>query len=304
MKELIIVGGGAAGITAGIYSARKFINTTLIAKDFTGQIGASAWIENYTGFKKISGLDLIKNFQEHLKMFEIEIKPFENVERIIKIKNGFKTITDESEYEASSLIIATGREPKKLNVENEDKFLGKGLSYCVTCDETGFKNKIVAVIGGGNAGAEAAIELSRFCAKVILLECLNNLSADKILQLEMKNNRRIKIITSADIKSFDGKNNLEAIIYYDKKNKKTRKISVDGCFVEIGANPNTKFIKNFVNLNKKGEIVVNSVTLETNIKGVFAAGDVTNIRDKQIIIATGEGAKAVFSVYEHLKKYD
>ncbi len=302
MKELIIIGGGAAGITAGIYSARKFINTTLITKDFTGQIGVSAWIENYTGFKKIPGLDLIKNFQEHLKMFEIEIKSFENVERIIKIKNGFKIITDENEYKAKSLIIATGSMPKKLNAENEDKFLGKGLSYCVTCDETAFKNKIVAVIGGGNAGAEAVIELSRFCKKVILLEYLNNLGADKILQMEMKNNRRIKVITSADVKSFDGKNNLEKIIYYDLKNKKTRKISVEGCFIEIGAIPNTRFIKNFVNLNKKGEIVVNPVTLETNIKGVFAAGDVTDIRDKQVVIATGEGAKAALSAYNYLKK--
>lgn len=302
MKDLIIIGGGASGITAGIYAGRKYINTTLITKDFTGQIGTTSWIENYPGFKKISGLDLMKNFKEHLKGLEIEIKSFEVIEKIEKIKNGFRVVTDEKSYSAKSLIIATGAIPKKLKIKNEDKFLGHGLSYCVTCDETAFKNKVVAVVGGGNAGAEATIELSRFCKKVYLLELEKELCADKILQLEMIKNKKIKIITSAEINSFEGKKELEKIIYIDLKDNKEKKLPIDGCFIEAGSIPNTEFIKSLIKLNKKREIKVNPITLETSVSGIFAAGDVNDLPGKQVIIACGQGALTVLSAYQYLQK--
>ncbi len=302
MKDLVIIGGGAAGITASIYAARKFIDTLLITTDFMGQVGVSAWIENYPGFKKISGLDLIKNFKEHLEMFKIDKKTFETVEKIKRIKGGFEIITDDANCRAKSIIIASGSIPKKLKVKNEDKFLGKGISYCVTCDETAFKNKIVAVIGGGNAGIEGAIELSRFCGKIYVLECLDKLGADKILREEAKKISKIEIITSAEIKSFEGDFGLEKIIYIDKKTNKEKELGIDGCFIEIGVMPNTNFVKELLSLNKKGEIIVDPYTLETSIKGIFAAGDVNDLQSKQIVIACGQGASALLSAYNHLFK--
>jgi len=302
MKDLIIIGGGAAGVTAAIYAARKYIDTLLITKDFTGQIGNSAWIENYPGFKKVTGLDLIKAFKEHLDVYKPEVKLFENILKIEKINNGFKVITDESSYTAKSLVIATGGVPKKLNVENEDKLLGKGISYCVTCDETAFKNKVVAVIGGGNAGVEGAVELARFCKKVYLLEYAPKLSADKISQNEVRKNKKIQIITSADVRSFQGGEYLKKIVYEDKKAGKLKNVIADGCFIEIGAVPNTGFLKGFVKLNNKGEIKVNPISLETSVKGLFAAGDATNMLGKQIVIACGHGALAMLSVSNYLQK--
>jgi NADH-dependent peroxiredoxin subunit F len=303
MKELIIIGGGPAGITAGIYAARKYINTLLIAKDFTGQIGSSAWVENYPGFKKISGLELIKSFKEHLELFKnIETKSFQQVEKVKKIKNGFEVTTDEGSYQAKSLIIATGGVPKKLNAENEFAFLGKGLSYCVTCDGANFKNKVVAIIGGGNAGAETAIELGRYSRKVYLLEYEKNLCADKILQLQLKRNKKIAVITSVQVKSFEGRKELEKVIYCDLKNKATKELKVDGCFIETGSIPNTDFVNGFLDLNKKGEIKVNPATLEASVTGVFTAGDVNDLSGKQIVIACGQGATAVLAVYNYLQK--
>lgn len=303
MKELIIIGGGAAGITAGIYAARKYLDTLLIAKDFTGQVGVSAWIENYPGMKRIAGLDLVKNFKEHLEMFDnIGIKSFETVIKIEKIANGYKVITDEGAYEASAVIIAAGSAPKKLNAENENKFLGKGLSYCVTCDETAFKDKPTAVIGGGNAGAEAALELARICPKVYVLEYQNALAADKILQAAMAKTGKIEIITAADVKAFSGTDNLETIVYAERETKARKEIKISGCFIEIGGLPNTGFANGFLELNEKNEIKVNPKTLETGQPGVFAAGDVTDLPYKQIVIACGQGALAALSAHKYLKK--
>jgi NADH-dependent peroxiredoxin subunit F len=303
MKELTIIGGGAAGITASIYAARKYIDTVLITDDFTGQIGASSWIENYPGFKRISGLDLINNFKQHLDLFDnIEVRSFEKVKDIQKIEKGFRIITDESMHSSKAIIIATGSTPKKLGVDNESEFFGKGVSYCVTCDGTAFKDKVVTVVGGGNAGVEATLELSRYCKKVFVMEVLDQLSADEILCNELKNNNNIHIITSARIRSFDGRSVLENVIYDDLRSKEEKSLAVDGCFIEIGSNPNTNFVSDLVKLNKKGEIEVDPVTFETSVAGIFGAGDVVNLPGKQIIIACGHGASAVLSTYAFLNK--
>ncbi|HAM88890.1 MAG: Thioredoxin-disulfide reductase [Candidatus Falkowbacteria bacterium GW2011_GWC2_38_22] len=300
MKDLIIIGGGAAGITAGIYAARKYIDALLITSDFTGQIGKSSWVENYPGLKKITGLDLIKNFKEHLDMFPLEKKAFENIEKIEKTQGGFSVVTDEGAYETRALIIASGNIPRKLNVKNEDKFLGKGVSYCVTCDEAGYKGKTVAVTGGGNAGFEAAIELGRFCEKVYLLETADALAADMILQKEAEENNKIEIIVSVDILSFAGAETLEKVVFINKKTQETKELKIEGCFVEIGTCPNTDFVKGFLDLNEKGEIKVDPINFETSVPGCFAAGDVNNLPGKQIVIACGQGASALLSAYKYL----
>ncbi len=301
MKDLIIIGGGAAGITASIYASRKYIDSILIAKDFTGQVGTSAWIENYPGFQRVSGLELIQNFKKHLDSVKnIEIKSFETVEEIKKNPNSFIVSTDEGFYQSRAIIIATGCFPKKLAVENENKFLGKGVSYCATCDEAGFEDKIVAVIGGGNAGLESAIELSRFCQKVYIFESLANLSGDEILQIEAKKKSNIEIITGVKIERFEGKDSLEKIIYQEIASEKIKEMPVEGCFIEIGRTANTAFLKNFLDLNEEGEIKVDPISLETSVAGCFAAGDITDLPGKQVVIACGQGASAVLSVQKYL----
>ena len=299
MRDLIIIGGGPAGCSAGIYSARKKLNTLLITKDFTGQIGHSTWVENYLGFERIKGLDLAKSFKSHLESLDIEIKEFEEVVEVVKKKDFFSVITDEGEYEARALIICSGAKSKKLGVANEEKFLGKGISYCVTCDEASFEGKDVAVIGGGNAGVEAAIELTGFAKKVYLLECEKDLSADEFLVERLKEESG-NIITACKVTRFDGDEELKSVVYIENGKKKTLKI--DGCFIEIGSKPNTDYIKGVVDLNDKGEIVVNPKTFQTSVKGIFAAGDVVDFKEKQVVIATGQGCLAALSAYRYLSE--
>ena len=313
MYDLIIIGGGPAGITAGIYAARKKINTLLISKDFVGQTGSAFGIENYTGFKEIRGLELMKKFKEHLEKFEIDIAEFEEVEEIKKVSpiedkslnrvNSFFEIqTDEGKYSARVLIIASGRDSKSLEAPGEKKFLGKGVSYCVTCDETMVEGKIVAVVGGGNVGLEAGLELAEFCSKIYILEFASKVTGDEILQQEIENNKKISVISNADIKEIKGDSFVKEIIYEDRRSKKINSLAVDGIFIEIGAVPSVDFAGNLVELNKNGEIKIDPRTCETKTSGLFAAGDVTDIRDKQIITACGEGAKSALSVYEYLKR--
>jgi alkyl hydroperoxide reductase subunit F len=298
MRDLIIIGGGPAGCTAGIYSARKKLDTLLIAKDFTGQIGHSAWVENYPGFERVKGLDLAKSFKSHLESFDIKVNAFEEVKEIREYEGSFTVITDEGEYNARSIIICSGAKTKKLGLPNEEKFLGKGISYCVTCDESSFEGKDVVVVGGGNAGVEAAIELTRFAKKVYLLECEEKLSADEVL-IERLKKEGGNIITACEITGFKGEEELEEVIYMKKGEEKS--LEVDGCFIEIGSKPNSDFVKGFVDLNDKGEIIVDPKTLETSIKGIFAAGDVVDFKEKQVVIATGQGATAALAVYRYLK---
>jgi thioredoxin-disulfide reductase len=300
--NLIIIGGGPAGITAGIYASRKKLKTLLITKDFAGQVELSWNIENYPGFSQITGHNLMENLKKHLQEYEIEIKKFEEVKRIIKENNQFKVITNENEYTSLSLIIATGAFPKKLNIENEEKFIGHGISYCLTCDEKAFEGKTVGVIGGGNAGAEAALELTRFCPQIYLFEYLENLTCDEILKEKILNNPRIKGLTDVKILKFEGKDELEKVIIKNRKTNEEKEILVNGCFVEIGTKPNTEFSEGLVDLSEKKEIIIDPKTMATSVKGIFAAGDVCNFNHKQIIMACGQGALAALSVYEYLKQ--
>ncbi len=301
--DLIIIGAGPAGVSAGIYAVRKGLNILLLTKDFENQLFRSSKIENYPGFLSVSGQELTQKLRGHLEKFEIEIKEGETVDQLtISSVGQFKVICEsKNEYHTRALIIATGARPRTLEVPGFDKFFGKGISSCETCDGPLFKNKEVVVIGGGNAGLEAAEELTQYTKKVYVLEVKDEITGDELLLGNLKKKVNVVIITSVEIKEFRGKEFLEEILYFDKKENKEKSIKTEGVFVKIGCLPNSESLRGFLNLNEKGEIIIDPLTYETSQKGIFAAGDVTNIPYKQFVIAAGEGAKAALSAYRYLQ---
>lgn len=305
MYDLIIIGGGPAGITAGIYAGRQRLKTLLVTKQFGGQIGNKAVeIENWPGIPKIAGSDLINNFVEHLKKQEVEIK-FGEVRKVEKENESFAVLLSENEkIEAKSVIVATGSDPRPLEVPGEKEFIGKGVSYCVTCDGPMFKEKTIAIIGGGNAGIEAGIFMANYAKKIYVLEFKEELNADERNKEEIKGSDKIKVITSAAVKEIRGDKFVKELLYEDLKEKETRKLDVEGLFVEIGNQPATSFVKELVDFNKRDEIEVEYETCRTKTKGLFAAGDVNTGVNKQIVTAAGEGCKAALSAYKYIKYGD
>ena len=303
MYDLIIIGGGPAGITAGIYASRQKLNTLLITKSFGGQIARKAvGIENYPGFEEISGLDLIRKFEKQLRKQKIDIER-DGVRKIKKIGNKFLIqTTGKNTFEAKTVIIASGADPRPLEVPGEKKFIAKGVSYCTTCDGPLFANKTVAVVGGGNSGFEAAVFLAGWVKKIYILEYGPKVKADEITQEKAKKTGKVEVITSAALKRVQGKDFLESITYQDNKTKKIISLKVDGIFVEIGSQPATSFVKGLVDFNEKDEIDIDLKTMQTKTPGLFAAGDVSSVFFKQIVIAAGEGAKAALSVSNYLQK--
>ncbi len=303
MLDLIIIGGGPAGITAGIYAARKKINTLLITKDFIGQTGRAFFIENYPGFERISGLELIEKFKKHLKKFEIEIKEV-GVKKIRKVENKFIVQTEKRKnFISKAVILASGRDPRPLEVSGEKELIGRGISYCPTCDLPFFKNKEIAVIGAGNAGFNAAIEAVRYGNKVYILEFSSKVIADEITQERAKKTGKIKVILNAEVKKILGEKEVRGLIYQDRISKKEKTLNVQGIFIMIGEIPATDYIKGLVDFNEKDEIIVDPKNLQTKTKGLFACGDVNNVLCGQIVIAAGSGAKAALSAYEYLQKF-
>jgi len=302
MFDLIIIGGGPAGVTAGIYSTRQKLNTLLITKDFGGQIGRKAVdIENYPGFEKITGQDLIKRFKEHLKSLDIDIK-MEEVVGVEKNEGRFLVSTENNKYEAHTVIVASGADPRPLEVPGEKEFIGRGLSYCSICDGPMFKNKEVAVIGGGNSGFEAAIFLSNYIKKIYILEYGSEVKADKVNQELVEKTGKVKIITNAAVKEIKGENFVKAVVYEDPKTKKEEILKVEGVFVEVGTQPATSFVKDLVDFNEIDEIKVEFETCQTRTPGLFAVGDANVGRYKQVVTACGEGSKAALAAYEYIQK--
>ncbi len=303
MFDLVIIGGGPAGMTAGIYAARQKLNTLLITKEFGGQITKKAVpIENWPGEKEISGFDLIQKFKEHLDKFQIQTEQ-DLVTKIEKIGDNFKIITkNDRTFESRAVIIATGADPRPLKVPGETNFIGKGVSYCATCDAPIFKNKIVAVIGGGNSAFETAIMVSKWAKKIYILEFGAELRADMENQELAKKTGKIEIILNAAMKEIEGDKFVNLIIYQDSKTKEEKKLEVQGVFIEIGLQPSSAFAKDLVDCNERGEIKIDMENFQTKTPGLFAAGDVKVGKYKQIVIASGEGAKAALFVNEYLRK--
>jgi len=300
--DLIIIGGGPAGITAGIYATRKKIKILLIAKDFIGQIGKTNEVDNYPGFSKISGLDLMKKFEEHLKKFSFEIKK-QKVIKVEKIQQGFAVKTEEKEeFLTKTIIVATGRDPRPLEAEGEKEYIGRGVSYCSICDGPFFQNKAVAVIGGGNSGFEAALDLVKYAKRIFIFEKSEKIIADEVLRDRAKKEKKIEIHTNTEIKKIEGNNKVQDLIYQDLKTRKTYQVPTDGVFIQIGSIPATGFLKDLVEFNQTDEIKVDFETCATSCSGIWAAGDVNNGEWKQIIIAASDGARAALAVYEYLQK--
>lgn len=302
MYDLIIIGGGPAGVSAGIYAARQKLNTLLIAKAFGGQMARKAVdIENYPGFEKISGLELIQKFEKHLRKNKIDIER-DSAGKVKKITGGFSVLTgSRKQFQSKAVIIAAGADPRPLEVPGEKEFIGKGVSYCTACDAPIFADKDVAVVGGGNSGFEAALALKNYAKKVHILEFSPQVKADESSQ-KLAEKSGINVIVNAALKKIQGKNFVESIIYQDRNSKKLITLKVQGVFVEIGSQPATSFVKDLVEFSEKDEIKIDPKTNMTKTPGLFAAGDVTDVKHKQIVIAAGEGAKAILSCYEYLQK--
>lgn len=301
--DSIIIGGGPAGITAGIYAARQKINTLLIAKSFGGQMNKKAVdIKNFPGFEEISGMKLIQKFEQQLRKQKISIER-DTVESVKKTGNAFSVLTKtKKEFKAKSVIIASGADPRLLEVPGEKEFIGRGVSYCVTCDGPLFSDKVVAVVGGGNAGFEAAISLNKIAKKIYVFEYSSKVGADNDNQELAKKTGKIEVITNAVLKEIQGENFVSSIVYQDKKTKKNINLPLEGVFVEIGSQPATSFVKDLVDFNEKDEIKADPETRQTKTPGLFAAGDVDNCSFKQIVIAAGEGAQAALSAYRYLPR--
>lgn len=290
-------------MTAGIYAARQKLKTMLITKDFGGQMAKKAVnIENYPGFEEISGSELIARFKKHLKKLAVEIEEAA-VKDIKKSQGIFNILTgDKKQFQSKTVIVASGADPRPLEVGGEKEFIGKGVSYCVSCDGPLYAGKTVAVIGGGNAGFEAALSLSNYAKKIYILESGDKIRAEKTIQDKVKKIAKITIITQIVLQKIQGKNFVESVVYQEKKSKKPVTLSVQGIFVEIGSQPATSFVKDLVDFNEKDEIVVDPKTGMTSTPGLFTAGDVDDVPYKQIVIACGEGAKSAISVSIYLQK--
>jgi len=302
--DLIIIGAGPAGITAGIYAGRQRMKTLLITKEFGGQMARkAAEVCNYPGFEKILGSDLIDKFVEHLKKQEsVEIK-FSEAEKIEKEGDVFTITTTENEkIQGKTVIVATGADPRPLEAKVEKEFIGKGLSYCVTCDGPIFKDKTVAVVGGGNCGLEAALFMVNYAKKIYVLEFGPEIKADEINKKDVEKSDKIEIIKNAAVKEIKGSGFVGSLIYQDNISKEDKTLEVQGVFIEIGNQPATSLAKGLVNFTKRDEIEVEPETFATKTPGLFAAGDDNSGPYKQIVTAAGEGCKASLAAYDYLRK--
>jgi alkyl hydroperoxide reductase subunit F len=304
MYDVVIVGGGPAALSAGIYAARYERNTLIITKEVGGQAIVAGEMENYPGFKKTTGFDLIKAMREHTESFEnVQIKTDEEVKRVEKVGDTFKITTLGSTYEAKAVLICSGKRSRKLGIDKEDELVGKGLSYCATCDGPFARGKSTLVIGGGYAAVEAALILEKVAESVTIINLNKELSGETITIKKVQDNPKIKVINLAntvEIKQTNGM--VSGLVYENIDSKEKTEIEAKIIFVEIGSIPNSEMVSDLAELNDKKEIKVDE-SQSTKIEGLFAAGDVTDGYFKQIVVAAGDGAKAAISVNHYLHRF-
>ena len=301
MYELIIVGAGPAGMTAAVYAARKKLNTALITYDIGGQVLWTTGVENYMGYQFIEGSELMQKFQEQVRQFPLDMKTGGRVNNLSRTDAGFEVRTDKGEnYRARAAIIATGKRPRQLDVPGEEKLRGRGVTYCAICDGPLFAGDNVAVIGGGNSALEAAEDMVRIAEHVYLVS-LTPLTGDQVLIDKVRNANNLTMFLEHEVLEVEGGSRVEGIKLRNLKTKQEKELEVSGIFIEIGLIPNSEPFKRMVRLNRLGEIEVNCAN-ETSVPGLFAAGDVTNVPEKQIVVAAGEGAKAALQAHRYLQR--
>ena len=312
MYDLIIAGGGPAGVAAGIYASRKMLKGILITDLFGGQSVVAAEIQNFIGVKSISGFNLAKILKEHLQVAStssaqaqkgIKIIEEDLVAKIEKAKDGFKATTKKGKiFKSRTVLIASGSRQRKLNIPGEKEFEGRGVFYCSTCDAPLMKGKIAAVIGGGNSGFEAALDLLPYASKIYLLTRTGVLKADPIVREKVRDSKKVKIITMTGAEEIFGEEFVQGLKYRDRRSGKAKEILLQGVFAAVGYQPNSEIVKNLVKLTKAGEIVVNPATQETSCRGIWAAGNVTDGLYRQINISIGDAIKAVLNIYQSMLK--
>ena len=298
--DVLVVGGGPAGAAAAIYAARKGIRTGVVAERFGGQVMDTMAIENFISVKYTEGPKLVASLEEHVKEYEVDVMNLQRVAAVVPGENLHEVkMENGASLRAKTVIVATGARWREMNVPGEKEFRGKGVAYCPHCDGPLFKGKRVAVIGGGNSGVEAAIDLAGVVAHVTLLEFADDLRADAVLQKKLYSLPNVTVIKSAQTTEVTGTDKVNGLLYKDRASGESKRIDLEGIFVQIGLLPNTDFLKGTVELSRFGEVIVDAKG-HTSVPGIFAAGDCTTVPYKQIIIAMGEGAKASLSAFDHL----
>ncbi|MEZ5455434.1 MAG: alkyl hydroperoxide reductase subunit F [Lysobacteraceae bacterium] len=306
--DVLVVGGGPAGAAAAIYAARKGIRTGIAAERFGGQVLDTLSIENFISVRETEGPKLATALEQHVKDYEVEVMNLQRAEKLIpatQTAHGYTEVqlTNGGSLKARTVIVSTGARWRQMNVPGEDEYRNKGVAYCPHCDGPLFKGKRVAVIGGGNSGVEAAIDLAGIVSHVTLIEFDSKLRADEVLQRKLRSLPNVTIIVSALSTEVQGDGQrVTGLVYKDRTDDSVHTVELEGIFVQIGLLPNTEWLKGAVELSPRGEIIIND-RCETSVPGVFAAGDATTVPYKQIIIAMGEGAKASLSAFDHLIRH-
>jgi len=301
MYDIIVIGAGAAGLTAAIYGERAGMNVVVFEKmGVGGQILLTQDVENYPGFPAISGPDLMERFEAHAKKFGVEIR-YEEVQNIVRQDTHYRIGTDEGEYETIAIVVATGSQPRKLHVDGEQELIGRGVSYCAVCDGPFFKDREVAVIGGGDAAVKEAIYLTQIVKKITVIHRRDKLRAEKILQDQALENPKISFIWNHVVDHVDGGDKFEGITIRDVNDpEKKQKLDVAGVFVYIGHIPNTKFIDIVKKTN--GGLIITDDCVQTSARGIFAAGDCRVTCLRQIATCVGDGALAAFNAGEYVER--
>ncbi len=297
--DVAVVGAGPAGLTAALYAARKNLSTILIALDLGGQVGITHLVTNYPGLPVIEGPELVRMMFEQAYMYGLERMLGERVQNI-RVDGRAKVLelVSGKEVKARSVIVASGAEKRRLEIPGESEFAGRGVVYCSTCDGPFYRDKTIAIVGGGNSALEAAVEMSGIVKKVYVVS-RREWSADEVLKDKAGSAKQVKALVGYEPLEIVGSEMVEQLTLRNLKTGKTRKLKVDGVFIEVGLSPNSDLVLDLVSTNQRGEVVVDEMG-DTGVRGVFAAGDVTATKDKQIVIAAGEGAKAALAAFDYL----
>lgn len=299
--DTVILGGGPAGLSAGIYASRGAVSTAIVDINmFGGQPSNYLELENYPGFQIVGGYDLMEKFEEHADKFGVKKFPMQEIQSIdLKSK---KIITNENEFTAKTIIIATGAQPMKLGVPGEKEFVGRGVSYCAVCDGAFYRNKVVAVVGGGNAAVEEAMYLTKFADKVYLVHRRDELRADKIVQERAFKNEKIEFVWNSVVKEIKGENLVDTVVLENVKTHQISNLSVNGVFPYIGIVPNIEHVSGQI-LQDAGGFIVTDETMSTSLEGVFAVGDVRKTPLRQVITAASDGAVGAVYAVKYLETH-